>query len=400
LARAPLADHLIVLRRLAESDPSTPFWDTDLRAFEKARIEEIRSEVRTLSEGHDHEQLAKLKAETQRSNWRTPVSKDLRQQIEASLQRAQSTTGEILLRELLPELNAAYSAMNLAECKEVVSRWAQIVQAAAMTVPQALEDQIRPVTQWLEEEGQKASLHHEFEAACQILQQGLDRDAPDAELERAFRITTAFALELPPELEAQYHGRLKSRESRRKHRQRMIYLSIAAAQAVGLVVAGWRVVLVNGAVAEVPFSTGSSFAVSPSGYLLTNKHVIERIENLQRAPALREALKGRLSLGELTPVVWVFFEQEKFVAEIVFTSPRYDVAILKVQRPNQAYFRLADKLIAGRGRMRMRLAFQDWRDIRYPTKREDMRRLDKTSCTQTQVCPSIRRVLHTPRQPD
>jgi S1-C subfamily serine protease len=120
------------------------------------------------------------------------------------------------------------------------------------------------------------------------------------------------------------------------------------AQAVGLVVAGARVVTPDGERGEVAMSTGSCFAVSPGGHLLTNRHVVERTWKLANAPHVRQAIREQ-RLVDLEPTLWVFLEGQKYLATILHVSERFDLSILKIDRPFGPYFRLSRTSDPGRG---------------------------------------------------
>jgi S1-C subfamily serine protease len=161
------------------------------------------------------------------------------------------------------------------------------------------------------------------------------------------------------------------------------------ADAVGFVVCGWTVETNTGDVFDEIASSGSCFAVNSKGLLLTNKHVVddtqtrqrkseelakqdyadwinetleekrakvidEEVSKLPEDPQERQryreerkkALKKEVSdkvvalVKKLVPTVWVFFSKEKCVAKILYTSDSFDLAVLKVDRGNGAYFDL------------------------------------------------------------
>jgi S1-C subfamily serine protease len=125
----------------------------------------------------------------------------------------------------------------------------------------------------------------------------------------------------------------------------------ALARAVGWVICGGKVTLADGTEMEFPFITGSCFAVSPDGYLLSNKHVVEETWDELRLPDRKRALeqRGRKLGVTLTPTVWVFFGKEKYVARIVHVSPEYDLAVLKIDRSDVPFFRLSATDVPPRG---------------------------------------------------
>jgi S1-C subfamily serine protease len=103
------------------------------------------------------------------------------------------------------------------------------------------------------------------------------------------------------------------------------------ADAVGFVVCGIHIVTADGKISEEPQFGGSCFTISPQGYLLTNRHVVEGAWELQNAKAKREKIL-RDTLMIIEPRVWIFFHGRKYVADIVFVSEHHDMAILKVDR--------------------------------------------------------------------
>src|SRR5690606_23146254 len=104
------------------------------------------------------------------------------------------------------------------------------------------------------------------------------------------------------------------------------------ANAVGFTVVGGRIEVLNdGTTFEEPLAMGTCFAVSPEGHLLTNRHVVEIAWNLQSTREgweRRQAFRRELH-ATFEPRVWVFFGKERYEAEILHLSPRYDLAVLK-----------------------------------------------------------------------
>jgi S1-C subfamily serine protease len=149
-------------------------------------------------------------------------------------------------------------------------------------------------------------------------------------------------------------------------------------QTVGFVVCGWSVRRKDGDVEEEGLTSGSCFAISPDGYLLTNKHVIDfilprkrmqpefriadysdsRIRPYLKAVAELRAKNESINEANLKAIlqyydkssyqsvdakIWVFFgnKDEKYDADVVHVSS-FDMAILKVDRKQSPYARLAD----------------------------------------------------------
>jgi S1-C subfamily serine protease len=118
--------------------------------------------------------------------------------------------------------------------------------------------------------------------------------------------------------------------------------SVEIPRAIGLVVAAASVTnLKTGEMIEVPGSRGTCFALSPSGYLLTNRHVVDEYVKLTRADAKIDEIVQKQQC-RIKPRLWVYFAKEKYEAKVVHMNTKYDIAILKVEREGP-YFRLCTR---------------------------------------------------------
>ncbi len=88
-----------------------------------------------------------------------------------------------------------------------------------------------------------------------------------------------------------------------------------------------------------PIGTGSCFAISPQGHLLTNKHVIDDITKLKRSPKVKKLLDERSMV--IVPKVWVFLNRKRYEATILHVDEDYDFSVLKIDHDTASYFRLS-----------------------------------------------------------
>ena len=228
LAGAPVRDRLNTMRRLAEADISAPFWEEDLRTFERARLEEIRATVPQLAKNGNATAAQHLYDELNSGSWRTTVPADLKTRVHDAATRLRSADGETSLRALLPGLNDAYSAMSFAECRSLLDQWNAIAAESRVTVPAELQEQIEPIVTWVAEQQAAADQQAAFDAACNELQQALDVDATDATLERKYLTAARFRLPMPEELENRYQSRLVTRAAARRNKRILIFTGIVA----------------------------------------------------------------------------------------------------------------------------------------------------------------------------
>jgi S1-C subfamily serine protease len=128
------------------------------------------------------------------------------------------------------------------------------------------------------------------------------------------------------------------------------------ADAVGLVVCGYRVTFPDGTTGEEQVGSGTAFAVSPEGDLITNKHVVEETWNDLHAELLLTKLREEKML-DVKPTVWVFFGKEKKIAEIKHVSDKFDLAVLKVARSQRSFFSLGLREDLDRGEQVYALGF-------------------------------------------
>lgn len=106
--------------------------------------------------------------------------------------------------------------------------------------------------------------------------------------------------------------------------------------AVGMVVVG--LLTVDTPPKYLPLGTGTAFAITSDGFLLTNKHVVQGVRDGSVVPtALRET--GRVKGVQ----VWVAIQGRMHPAEIRYVSGENDLSILKIDQQQMPYFRLAAK---------------------------------------------------------
>lgn len=102
-----------------------------------------------------------------------------------------------------------------------------------------------------------------------------------------------------------------------------------------------RYTLENGSVVELPESHGTGFCVTPSGYFLTNRHVIESYSDETKEVTLKIGNSNHDAKKDMAIVL--FIRGIRFPAKLIHTSSKFDLAVVKINRNRPLpYFELSN----------------------------------------------------------
>ena len=111
--------------------------------------------------------------------------------------------------------------------------------------------------------------------------------------------------------------------------------------AIGRTVCCRRITLPNGSVIEIPKSHGTAFAITNTGYFLTNRHVVEDLAASHDSQIKIDGVNIEVKNED---IAFLFLGKLRFAAKVVHTSSRFDMAVLKITRTQpQRYFALSSQ---------------------------------------------------------
>jgi hypothetical protein len=241
LSLAPVHERLTIMRQLAELDPGSLFWEQDIKQFEDARLDELRQEIN--QPGLEEITAERLKREIDTVPWRINFPADLKKTSDLLVSRLRSQKALRDLELLMPDLDAAYAAMDEGQCEKLSAQCRTLLPDAAGAAPEHMRQRLAAVESWLKNKNQMSQEQKQFFQACSELEKVMDDDAPTPEVQRAYTVATKFTAELPPELDERYQKFISWRQEQIVQRRKMILMISSGALAVVVLITGVAVYL-------------------------------------------------------------------------------------------------------------------------------------------------------------
>lgn len=208
LARAPLNQRLAVMRKLASLDQGSPFWEDDIREFEQARWREIDAAARSAARAVDTVTLQSLAKEVNETDWRDGVPKQLTTTVRQLAAQVDRHVADRDLGPLADQLDAAFSALDLAAARQLRPRWQNLAARAKLPDGDPRAERVAPILGWVVDEDQRESSDQGFRRAVAVLEQVLADNEDRDTLERAAHEAQKFERALPEPLVLRYRNRV------------------------------------------------------------------------------------------------------------------------------------------------------------------------------------------------
>lgn len=225
-------------RELARRDPANIAWDEEIRSLEAHRLREMKAEAIRAVRARDFQRIEKLNKELA-EGWRITPDDDLAVNLRKADDVFRNEHAILELRELLPQILAAYGAMAYGECRELVERWRRIVRGSSIEVPDDLLTEMRPVNRWIEEQELRQRQRMEFKAGCTHLAHLIEAGRPASELSAEHAMLAQMEEPVPDELERRYRqrlGELQTEMAAQRRQNRVFLLMVLSAGLVTIAV--------------------------------------------------------------------------------------------------------------------------------------------------------------------
>ncbi|MEX0978168.1 MAG: hypothetical protein WDZ48_04925, partial [Pirellulales bacterium] len=228
LGRSPLRDRIATVRKLAALDANNAVWQDDLRTYERARHQEIRSASDHAAKNGNAVALAELAHDVRSNDWLEPPAAGLVQQVSDAHKRVVRQRARTELEQLEPQLNDAFSQLDAAQGQALRTRWNHCAQLVDLSTDDALYERTAPALDWLDQQDQDAADEAGYQTAVAELERALDDEQGLTRLERRAHAVLRCERSIPPLLEQRLRTRMAALDLARSRQVRLIVAGAAA----------------------------------------------------------------------------------------------------------------------------------------------------------------------------
>lgn len=135
--------------------------------------------------------------------------------------------------------------------------------------------------------------------------------------------------------------------------------------AVALIIQGFTGENEEGKTQVIPWGTGTGFVVTPDGYVISNRHVVEDIVKFAETAKMivdiprqdgtilkvpiQELLAASRKVSNLQAKFWVVLNGREYDAEVIYTSKQFDMCVMKIDATDLPTFRIKQDPELGKG---------------------------------------------------
>ena len=242
LARSPLPTRIQVMRQLSKLDTDNPVWEEDLRVFEKARHNQLASEVQLAIKAASFEKLSGLDEELRNPDWLTPPAKGIVKQVNDMLAALRRQQARQELQRLEPSLVAAFAAFDVVQGRQIREEWQRCAKIALLPPDDPLLASVQPALNWLQEQDQQERDQAAYEEALAGLSRALDKGANRLVLEQKYHALMSLGQGIPDELRLRLEERLawQAQVTARRQKLKLSAIAIILLMVIGIGVFAYR----------------------------------------------------------------------------------------------------------------------------------------------------------------
>ncbi len=207
LGQAPVSQRLLVVREICREMPKDQDWQSDLKDFERARVEEMATEARGFAKGGNRAAMEAMLLEARSPVWSEKPAKQFLDALERLVQPLRRKEAEEQYVRLSGEIREAHAAMNEQQSRELQKQWGQVGADTGVQPSTQLAEEATPTWQWLKDVDSEQREQGAYKSACNVLEKALDDEAGFEELERCAAEVLRFDRGMPKLLAARYASR-------------------------------------------------------------------------------------------------------------------------------------------------------------------------------------------------
>jgi len=224
IRRASLGDRLKILRQLNRLEPDNVAWREDLEQWEKARLDDIATGLRSAENQRNIPLLLSWVEELTSKDWVVTVPPDLVRMARVAHEQVVREQALQELRQVAERLHQAYVAFDVSTARALRAQWETLFKLALPNKDDPVWSQAGPALQWLQAQEEKTRLEAARLKAVAKLEKALENKVSPEYLERLHDQATRAGVELPVELERRYQITLEAARQSQAQKRRLLYV--------------------------------------------------------------------------------------------------------------------------------------------------------------------------------
>jgi hypothetical protein len=234
LARAPLGARLKTMRQIAKLDKNNLVWGDDIRVFEAARLREIQIEAADQANQDNTDWITEIAKELKDNVWLTPPPASVADPILRQAAEGAREQAKLSLDVIAWQLESAKAKNDLAQAKDLRSRYLAKMKELGMSREDPLAAAIERSVSWLYKQEDQQARDLEYQNALADLETALDGNAARDRITRLYHRALDFQRGLPKRLMERCQDYVSQVDSSRRWRERLILMAVFFIGAMGL----------------------------------------------------------------------------------------------------------------------------------------------------------------------